>query len=267
MSSTLAHIAVLAGLALAIAIAWFAGRVLGRRIHAGEVQNPQLGVVQGAILALLGLLLGFCFSGAMTRFVERQDIIVREANAISTAYLRADLLDPSSRDTLRATLRDYGQVRLRLFEATDAASTMKVAEELGVLQQRIWQQAVDGVRASPGATMAVLPPVNEVFDLLATRNASTRRHVPVLVFAILVVCSMAGVACISLGHKPAHTQLRMPGAILSLLITAALWTTLDLDFPRAGLVRISDQPLRDMMASLQPAGSVAPAPPAGNDPR
>jgi hypothetical protein len=83
----------------------------------GGVDAGPLGTIQGAVLGLLGLLLGFSFAGAAGRFIERQDVIVSEANAIGTAYLRADLLDEPFRGELRTALRDYTASRVAIFEA------------------------------------------------------------------------------------------------------------------------------------------------------
>src|SRR5690242_12223505 len=80
----------------------------GRRAAAADPQaSPQVSAVLGALLGLLGLLLAFSFAAAGTRFLERQDLIVTEANAIGTAYLRADMLSAPHREALRTALKDY----------------------------------------------------------------------------------------------------------------------------------------------------------------
>src|SRR5687768_16874212 len=86
----------------------------GRRaqVESGPQSAGQLGALQGAILGLLGLLLAFSFAAAASRFLEKQDLIVEEANAIGTAALRADLLNEPHRSALRAALRDYTSHRI-----------------------------------------------------------------------------------------------------------------------------------------------------------
>src|SRR5215813_9733585 len=98
-------IAILGGLLISIEIGFRVGRHAAERNDA--LASGQIGAIQGATLGMLALLLGFSFAGAAARFLERQDLIVTEANAIGTAYLRADLLDEPYRAQLRACLARY----------------------------------------------------------------------------------------------------------------------------------------------------------------
>jgi hypothetical protein len=73
------------------------GRRLGVRRLASDPEGARAGTgtVEGAVFALLGLLVAFTFSGAASRFDQRRDLIVEETNDIGTAYLRLDLLPAS----------------------------------------------------------------------------------------------------------------------------------------------------------------------------
>ena len=90
------------------------GRRIGlrRRAQAAEGTVPGNGAIEGAVFALLGLLVAFSFSGAATRFDTRRQLIVEETNAIGTAYLRLDLLPTEVQPTLRARFRQYLATRL-----------------------------------------------------------------------------------------------------------------------------------------------------------
>ena len=94
------------------------GRRLGLRRLARDPESAQAstGAIDGAVFGLLGLLIAFTFSGAATRFDFRRSMIVQEANAIGTAYLRADVLDDPFRTNLRTALREYVSQRLELSE-------------------------------------------------------------------------------------------------------------------------------------------------------
>ncbi len=230
--------------------AWFTGKALGQRLHTKVAAHPQLGVVQGAILALLGLQLGFCFAGAMSRYVDRQDGLVQEANALSTLYLRAELLPDAQRDTVRATLRAYCKDRILLFRWGATHDEAPILMRLEAMQGRIWQAVCDGVEERPAATTVVVPACTDMIDSLFTRNAATVRHIPGLVLIVLVACAVASILSIGLGVERADRRLRLPAAVLVFLIAATLWTIVDLDFPRIGFVRINNGPLEEAARAM-----------------
>lgn len=244
------------GLTLPIIAAVHVAGVLARRAAARSgaaiADHTQFNVIQAAILALLGLLLGFGFSGAMSRYVERQDILVREANAISTSYLRAGLLADEPRDALRTSLREYATHRLELFRTVDDAAVAPARQRLADAQARVWAVALAVAKDQPGLTMPLLIPINEMFDLLAVRNAANRRHIPVPIFVVIYACALTGAFVVGSGLTRADRRVTFAAGCLAALIAATVWITVDLDFPRAGLVRISDQPLVDALQSMTP---------------
>jgi hypothetical protein len=206
----------------------------------------QLGAIQGALLGLLGLLLGFSFAGAASRFIERQDLIVQEANAIGTAYLRADLLDAPYRSELRDSLKQYVEHRLRVSAQLRHGVPAAAKAEINQMHDRIWKAASQGVAAKPAAMLGVLPPVNEVIDLHSTRLAAGRKHLPTSVVGLLVICSTISIAAIGYGcGLSSRRSLVMTGPLV-FVVAAAFWITIDLDHPRAGLIQLSDAPLKEL---------------------
>ena len=112
-------------LAAALTVALFLGMVvcleLGYRLGGRDAKlapkaHEGIGAIEAAIFALLGLLLGFAFAGAMSRLDSNRQLIVREANAIGTAYLRLDIVPVSSQPELRRLFREYLEARLRVYE-------------------------------------------------------------------------------------------------------------------------------------------------------
>lgn len=204
----------------------------------------QIGAIQGAVLGLLGLLLGFSFAAAGSRFLERQDLIVREANAIGTAYLRADLLDEPHKDGLRSALSRYTRKRIDVSSQLRGGLPAGAAEEFNAMHREIWAAARSGVEAKPQTMLGVLPPVNDVIDIHSLRLASGKKHLPLLVMGLLIGSSVMAVGMIGFGCGT--TGRRRPALTLPLavLIGTSLWITIDLDHPRAGLLRLSDEPLR-----------------------
>jgi hypothetical protein len=218
----------------------------GQRSAAREADaraSGQVGAIQGAVLGLLGLLLAFSFSAAGGRFLERQDLIVAEANAIGTAWLRADLLAEPHRSELRAALERYAKQRIELAAHLRQGLDAGAAAEVARLHDRLWRAAAAGVAERPAVTLAVLPPVNEVIDLHATRVAAARKHLPSLVLGLLIACSVLAIGVIGYGCGLAGSRRAPLTVALAVLIGTGLWVTIDLDHPRAGLLLVSDAPL------------------------
>lgn len=249
MVETAAELSVAIGLLAVLLGALELGYRAGRREIAASGSAPassQVGAIQGAILGLLGLLLAFSFAAAGTRFLERQDLITTEANAIGTAVLRADLIDEPQRSALRAALRDYTVFRIGVNKRAVFEMDPADAAEFERMHARIWNAARDGVVARPTATLAVLNPVNDVIDLFTTRLAASKKHLPVPVLALLVLCSALATAITGYACGIAERTRSPLSLALALLIGASLWITVDLDYPRVGLLQLSDAALEDL---------------------
>lgn len=155
----------MAGMAGAPAV----GRRIGRRqraeAHAGEEAVAGRGALDGVVFALLGLLMAFTFSSASTRFDERRLLIVSEANAIGTAYLRLDLLPAKAQPELRELFRRTTRSRLDTYRRLPDVEAAKASFEASlVLQSQIWARATKAAAAMPGpAPMLLLTPaLNEM---------------------------------------------------------------------------------------------------------
>ena len=142
---------------------------LGRRFHARRKIATTSAAVEGAVFGLFGLLLAFTFSGAMTRYDAHRTLLIEETNDIGTAYLRLDLLAPGSQPALRQLFRDYTTSRLHLFDSAGSG----VSPDSVRLQRLIWEQAVRASAApgaSPDAAKLLLPAINAMIDITATRQ-------------------------------------------------------------------------------------------------
>ncbi len=215
---------------------------IGRRIAENRGAAPSgAGVVDGAVFGLLGLLIAFTFSAAASRFDTRRHLVVEEANAIGTAYLRLDLLPESARPALRESFRRYVDSRLAVYRKLPDVQAAK--EELArstSLQGEIWAQAVAACRtdAPPSAAMLLLPALNEMIDITTVRTVAALTHSPVIIFAILAALALA--SSLLAGHGMAGSGRR---SWLHMLVFAAtmsmtLYVILDLEFPRLGLIRL-----------------------------
>jgi hypothetical protein len=218
------------------------------------------GPVEGAVFALLGLLVAFSFSGAATRFDARRHLVVEEANAIGTAFLRIDTLPAAEQPAMRDLFRRYLDARLAVYRAVpDFAAVHEELVRSEGLQNEIWSRSVAacaGAGAGPCAIL-VLPALNAMIDIATTRVAAVRIHPPAITFWLL---AGLGLGCALLaGYSMADGKRRKWTHIVGFAAVTAItfYVILDLEYPRLGLIRIDafDQLLVDVRASMDRGGS------------
>jgi hypothetical protein len=186
----------IAGLALGMLLMCETGRRIGirsiRKYPDGLAKGT--GAAEAAVFGLLGLLIAFTFSGAASRFEARRHLIVEEANTISTAYLRMDLLPAETQPVLRAMFREYAQVRFLVYrDARDSETTILRLAQTAELQDLIWRKVMTICRqpTTPSqVTMLVLPALNEMIDITSTRVGATQNHPPLVIFLLLGALSL-----------------------------------------------------------------------------
>jgi hypothetical protein len=228
-----------------------AGLVRGRRVpRERRPENEHLGTIQGAFLGLLGLLLGFAFAGAMARFVDRQDRLASEANAIKAAFDRAELLpDPAE---YRANLSAYARERLALFHEQNSTAAEKVEQRLDTHYHAALGAAITSAIRSPQFALLIIPGVEAIDNELSARNAITRRHLPTEFIFVMIACSC--VAMYSIGFGVGIAERRSVGTAIALacLVATTIFVTLDFDRPQNGLIRLDPSPLEDVARQLAP---------------
>ncbi|HRI04249.1 MAG TPA: hypothetical protein PLL77_10950 [Pyrinomonadaceae bacterium] len=234
------------------------GRRIGIRWRAkSDGASPAFGGVESAVFSLFGLLLAFTFSGAPARLDARRHLIAEETNAISTAYLRIDLLSPDSQPAMRQRFRDYLDSRLdvyRVMPDIEAAKAGLVKSEK--LQQAIWKGAIAGASspgAQPDAMKLNVPALNAMIDITTTRTVAASIHPPMviygLLFALALVTSMIG------GFGMAYTTQRSWLHIGAFVLMAVLtvYTVIEIEYPRLGLLPAEssyDQVLVDLRHNM-----------------
>jgi hypothetical protein len=232
---------------------------IGLRARARGVElSDQHSTIQGSILGLQALLLGFSFALAAGRFSDRSQLIVQEANAIGTAALRCDLMVPARRDEARELLRQYTEQRIAFFDARETDARAKAVEASERLQGRVWGIVAAAAKAMPEFSEVLLPPVNEMIDLHGSRVAAGRRHMPGVLLGLLIVCSLVSMAAVGYGCGVAGRRNAVMTTALALLFAATLWAIIDMDHPRRGLIRVSQQPMLDLRESLKASVPAAP---------
>jgi len=233
-----------------------AGFRLGRRPgeQTSEDTKSQITTVEAGIIGILGLLLGFTMSMAVTRFEVRKHLVLEEAQAIGTAYLRTQLLPATEGKEIADLLRAYTNARVPPEQVRDIHEQIIAARRESVhLQDAFWQRAVTYGQKDPNAVRAglLLQSLNEVIDLDAARWMAFQNHVPETVIYVIAMVSL--LAAMVVGYTFGLGGLRQLFWIctLSLAITLVLAVIIDLDRPREGLIRVSQQPLLDLQKQLQ----------------
>jgi hypothetical protein len=229
---------------------------LGRRLGlaSGKREDTQLGTLEGAILGMLALIIGFTFAMALARFDSRRDAVMDEANAIGTAALRARLLPaPHDRQSLEY-LRDYTKARLvvtgRVLSREDLDKTIARSNEL---QEALWREAMAIAAIDKGMvpTGLFIQALNDMIDSQGERLAAVRNHVPgVVIMALFVVAAVAS-AFSGYARGIAGQRGMYPIYLVALLISGVILLILDLDRPSVGFIEISQQPMIDTAASIE----------------
>jgi hypothetical protein len=233
------------------------GRRIGLRRLADDSAGAEgIGAVDGAIFAILGLLIAFTFSGASTRFDQRRDLIVEEANNIGTAYLRLDVLSADAQPTLRESFRRYLDARIAAYRKfSDMRAAQASFAEANALQGQIWRQAVEALRGEgtlPAASVLLLPALNAMFDITTTRTMALQKHPPVVVFVMLFGLALAASLLAGYGMTGSTVRSRFHMLGFALVMATAIYVILDIEYPRLGLIRVDafDQVLLDLRESM-----------------
>lgn len=220
------------------------GRRLGIRSLLKDPQGAMsgLGVMQGAVFSLYGLLIAFTFSGAPARFDARRHLVVEEADKIGTAYLRLDLLAPEAQTMLREQFRKYLDSRLQAFrKLPDYQGALPELAKSEKLQMAIWKGAVVACRlprSSPGADKLVLPALNEMIDITAMRTMAMKIHPPLVIFELLfflaLICSLLA------GYGMAASKHRSWLHIMAFAFVAVIsvFVILEIEYPRTGIWKL-----------------------------
>ena len=243
-----------------IVAGFFVGGLVASEIgfHLGLAFSPKddafgqkLDVIRTATFALVAFLIAFAFSGAGQRYIDRLDIIVKEANALGTAWLRTDVLPEPQRSEIRATLEEYTADRVAILSTGDQDEIERLLAKVSDLQTKMWAAALAGAKDNAPMMMLILPPLNDVFDLHTTHVALAHRHLPLLILIVLLGTAALSLVLVGFGNGRSGRRSPMLDAVYAAVLTVALWVTVDLDHPRKGLIQVSAQPIADTLAGMK----------------
>jgi CDP-diglyceride synthetase len=229
------------------------GYRVGRSRRGDEQAASQVATWEGALLGLLALLVGFTFAMAVTRFDGRRELILDEANAIQQVARRSDLMDPAVQRQVTELLRSYVAARIRYYDAGISRTRTEASErEASALRVQLWAQVAAVGRATPGSEMVALfvESADELFVMAARRRAALDNHVPVVVYLMLLVVAATAVAATGYSCGLHQRRHRFGMLLLPVLIAAVVVLVVDLDHPRAGLIRAGQGPMLRLQQTL-----------------
>ena len=247
MSLTLKAELLFSGVAALVFLGMVLFQLLGRSYAAHRPARPEgttgqgAALIEGAVFALLGLLLAFSFSGAETRLQVRRDLILREVDAIEAVYLRLDVLPEADRPALEDAIRRYTDTRIAIYRhPADFHATHPDRLRSEQLQRQIWKGALrSAARASDArATIVLSPALSELIDTARARDAALLVHIPLAVFVMLGL--LAGASGFLAGMNMARPERLSPLHVFILAGTMSVtaYVILNIEFPRLGFVHL-----------------------------
>lgn len=240
---------------LMIGAMWL-GSLTGKKLQRNkdEEAKVQANAVQGSLLGLLALLLGFTFSLSLGRYDQRATEVVNEANAIGTAWLRTDFVSEPNRGPAKSLLQAYTTARVDAGRVATTEGTLR--DELVAKAEStfagLWLIAVAETRATPTpVTMSFAASLNDMIDALGARDSAINRHVPELVLFLLfgtfvLLGSVIGFASSISGVRPG-----VPVYAMMILIVILVFLIIDLDRPRRGLIEVDQTKMVETLQGMQ----------------
>ena len=197
-----------------LALLLFAGMLLAREVGRyvrtrQQVRGPDPArdgdaFAMTSVLGLLALLIGFTFSIALSRYESRRELVVKEANAIGTTWLRMQLLDAPERTRMEDLLRRYVDARIAFGEAASANAEVAQYQRTEALQTQLWETLIEAIapfRDTPRASLLVTT-TNESIDLAAERFATRQAHIPPRIMRMLVFFALLAAGMVNVPQDP-----------------------------------------------------------------
>jgi len=214
----------------------------------GEDTRQDFGAVISATLTLLGLLIGFSFSMAISRYDQRKNYEEEEANAIGTEYLRADLLPAANAETVHELLRKYLDQRVQFYEERDRRKIASINVETARVQNELWSAVKSAAAAQQTPIVALaVSGMNDVLNTQGYTQAAWWNRIPIAAWALMgaiAICSH-----LLIGYASRRTD-GLVFLVLPLAVSISFLLIADIDSPRGGFIRVHPQNLVSLAQSL-----------------
>jgi hypothetical protein len=232
--------------------AWIASSVVKWRQNLEEEAREDFGLITGATLTLLALLIGFSFSMAIARYDQRKNCEEAEANAIGTEVVRAGLLPPAAAAAVRTQLSNYLEQRILFYITRDRRQLAEINTRTAQLQSDLWSAVQTIATAQPNPIVALaVAGMNDVLNSQGYTQAAWRNRIPHAAWGLM---TLIAICCnLLIGYGARDTRVRgILLLILPLIVSTAFLLIADMDSPRGGLIRVYPVNLLSLATSLPP---------------
>jgi hypothetical protein len=233
---------------------WLATRI-GTRLKRQNLEQEvreDFGVILAATLTLLGLIIGFSFSMATSRYDQRKNLEEAEANAIGTEYVRADLLPLADAAKVRALIRNYLDQRVLFYTTRDEQSLREVDARTAQLQSELWSAILAPAAAQPTPVVALaVAGMNDVLNSQGYTQAAWWNRIPVAAWGLMGSIAIFSNLLLGYGTRNARAG-RGLHLVLPLVVSVSFFLIADIDSPRRGVILVNPQNLLSLVESLRP---------------
>ena len=238
---------------LLLVIMWLAaqaGAVLRRRRPLQDAERDDFGLVEGATLTLLALIIGFSFSMATTRYDLRKNYEESEANAIGTEYVRAGLLPAGDAAAIRSQLRKYTELRIAFYRTRHFEALSEINADTAKLQSEMWAAVETPALAQPTPLTALaVSGMNDVLNSQGYTQAAWWNRIPASAWGLMIAIAVASNFMVGYGAHNAKTK-GMLLFVLPLVVSIAFLLIADIDSPRGGFIHVVPQNLVSLLQSF-----------------
>jgi hypothetical protein len=221
-----------------------------RKRHHGvaDEDTEDFTFIVGATLTLLGLIIGFTFSMAVSRYDQRMNFEEQEANAIGTEYLRVDALPPADAAKIRSLLKLYLDKRIQYYASRDKDAIADINTATIQIQNQLWAAAIAPAKVQPSPfTALAVAGMNDVLNAQGYAQAAWWNRIPAAAWILLVTISVFCNLLIGYGVRLKSELLFL---ILPVVLSVSLFLIADIDSPRRGVIHIRAQNLETLAQSL-----------------
>jgi hypothetical protein len=218
------------------------GAAVRRRQEAHGGRAPEtFSIILTASLTLLGLIVGFTFSMAVSRYDQRKIYEAEEANAIGTEYVRAGLLPASDAAMTRMLLRSYLDQRILLYRTREEDRRAEIRQRITQLQRQLWASVQNAALAQPSALTALAAAgMNDVINSQGYTQAAWWNRIPTAAWLLMLLIAL--LCSVMVGYATSGATARsLVLLILPLLLGIAFMLIADIDSPRGGAIHVAAQ--------------------------